>query len=327
MSSIRIRALFACALLVLAGGAAAYDPLDRAGGRPAPALELTVDPQGERPLPLRICLPERAGSCPVVVFSHGLGGTNRGATYLGDHWSARGFAAVFVQHPGSDESVWREQPLGRRMASMKQAASGRNLVLRVRDISRVLDALAAWNGDRSHPLSGRLDLTAVGMSGHSFGAVTTQAVSGQSMPLLGARFTDARIRAALPMSPSSPRMGDPASAFGSVSIPWMLFTGTEDVSPIGNQDVASRLAVYPALPASTPHYELVLDKAPHAAFVDRGPLSGAVNPNHHRAVLALSTAFWDTYLRGDAAAKAWLHSPAARSVLEAADRWQWHAPR
>jgi len=48
----------------------------------------------------------------------------------------------------------------------------------------------------------------------------------------------------------------------------------------------------------------------------------ARNPNHHRAILALSTAFWDAYLRGDAAARAWLDGDGPRSVLEPKDRWQ-----
>jgi len=39
-------------------------------------------------------------------------------------------------------------------------------------------------------------------------------------------------------------------------------------------------------------------------------------------ILALSTAFWDAYLRGDAAAKAWLDGEGTHSVLEKEDRWQ-----
>ena len=59
-------------------------------------------------------------------------------------------------------------------------------------------------------------------------------------------------------------------------------------------------------------YELVLDKAEHSAFSERG-LPGDKdkrNPNHHRALLALSTAFWDAYLKGDARAKQYLQSDA-----------------
>jgi hypothetical protein len=101
-------------------------------------------------------------------------------------------------------------------------------------------------------------------------------------------------------------------------------TGTHDTAPIGGQTVATRLAVFPALPRGD-KYELVLDGAEHSAFTER-PLPGDAqprNPNHHRAILALATAFWDAYLRGDAAAKAWLRGDAARRVLEPRDRWQW----
>ena len=87
--------------------------------------------------------------------------------------------------------------------------------------------------------------------------------------------------------------------------------------------MASRLAVYPALPAGG-KYELVLHNAEHSAFTDRA-LPGDTqqrNPNHHRAILALSTAFWDAYLRNDPAAKAWLDGDGPSSVLEKDDRWQ-----
>ena len=42
------------------------------------------------------------------------------------------------------------------------------------------------------------------MSGHSFGAVTTEAVSGEALPISGKKFTDPRIKAALVFSPSAP---------------------------------------------------------------------------------------------------------------------------
>jgi hypothetical protein len=161
------------------------------------------------------------------------------------------------------------------------------------------------------------------MSGHSFGAVTTQAVSGQAFGRAGTRFTDERIRAAIAFSPSSPRRGDPAVAFGAVKIPWMLMTGTKDTALIGDADVASRLAVFPSLPPGS-KYELVLADAEHSAFGDRA-LPGdraARNPNHHRAILALSTAFWDAYLRGFEPAREWLDGTGARSLLETRDRWQ-----
>jgi predicted dienelactone hydrolase len=232
-----------------------------------------------------------------------------------------------VQHPGSDESVWRGQRPAQIPMAMKQAASLENFMLRVADIPAVLDQLTRWHADEAHALRGRLDLTRVGMSGHSFGAVTTQAFSGQSLPVGGARFTDPRIKAAVAMSPSVPAAGNAERAFGTVTLPWLLMTGTKDVARIGAMtiggDLESRLGVYPALPPGD-KYELVLHEAEHGAFGERAlPGEGRQqNPNHHRVILALSTAFWDTFLKGDAEAKAWLNGEGARSVLEKDDRWQ-----
>ena len=302
-----------------------YDPLARSKTFKADILDCSVqDTRRGREIPLRIYLPEGKTSAPVVLFSHGLGGSRKNSPYLGDHWAARGYVAVFVQHAGSDEAVWQPKPPQERMAALKQAANLQNTLLRFKDIPAVLDQLERWNKSGDSPLAGRLDLQHIGMSGHSFGAVTTQGVSGQRTLLGKASFTDPRIKAALAMSPSGPRSGsDPRQIFGGVQIPWLLMTGTKDVSPIGNSDVASRLAVFPALPPGG-KYELVLDGAEHSAFGER-PLPGdkeSRNPNHHRVILALSTAFWDAWLRNDAAAKAWLDGPGPRSLLEKQDRWQ-----
>jgi hypothetical protein len=103
----------------------------------------------------------------------------------------------------------------------------------------------------------------------------------------------------------------------------MLMTGTKDISPIGDIDVASRLTVYPALPAGN-KYELVLKDGQHSAFAG-GALPGDMvhrNPNHHRVILALSTAFWDTHLRQNPAARQWLQRDGPKSVLEPGDSWR-----
>jgi predicted dienelactone hydrolase len=303
----------------------AYDPLAINSKFTPEIVDLTVnDAERKRDLPIRVFLPAEKIPAPVVLFSHGLGGSREGSAYLGKHWAARGYAAVFLQHPGSDTSVWQDKPKDQRLGAMRQAASLTNFMLRVKDVPVVLDQLDGWNKTDGHALSGRLDLTRVGMSGHSFGAMTTQAVSGQSTRLGKILFTEPRIKAAVAFSPGAPRQGaSPEQAFGKVKIPWMLMTGTKDVAIIGDADLKSRLAVFPALPTGG-KYELVLHGAEHSAFSDRA-LPGDTeqrNPNHHRAILALSTAFWDTWLRNDAAARAWLDGDGVRSVLEKDDRWQ-----
>lgn len=304
--------------------AAAYDPLTLSSQNAPEVVDLTVhDRERKRDVPIRVYLPPVSTPSAVILFSHGLGGSREGSGYLGKHWAARGYVAVFMQHPGSDASVWKDKPARQRIAAMRKAANGRNFLLRVRDVPAVLDQLDHWNTMAGHVLAGRVDLRRVGMSGHSFGALTTQAVSGQRNERGKTGFTDPRIVAAVMMSPSSPRRGTPKAAFGQVAIPWLLMTGTEDKALIGDIDMESRLAVFPALPPGD-KYELVLHGAEHSAFSDRA-LPGdkeARNPNHHRAILALSTAFWDSYLRNDAAARQWLRGEGPKSALERDDRWQ-----
>ncbi len=301
-----------------------YDPLKLSKEPMVKSLDIVVkDDARSREIPLRIYLPATKSPAPVVLFSHGLGGTRENSAYLGQHWAARGYVAVFMQHPGSDDSVWKNKAIGERMSAMRQAADLKNFLLRAKDVLAVLDQLERWNQAEGNELKGRMGLDHVGMSGHSFGAVTTQAVSGQRLSLSGTSLTDKRIKAAIAFSPSAPRNRDTKQAFGDVKIPWMLMTGTKDIAPIGDQDVKSRLSVFPALPPGA-KYELVLDNAEHSAFTDR-PLPGDKekrNPNHHRVILALSTAFWDAYLRHDTQAKVWLNGDGPKSLLESGDHWQ-----
>ena len=301
-----------------------YDPLAVSANASVQTADLTVyDAARKRDIPIRVYLPQKKYPAPVVLFSHGLGGSREGNVFMGYHWAGRGYVSIFIQHPGSDTGVWQDKPPGQRMASMRRAASIENLMLRVEDVHAVLDQLEIWTKADRHVLAGRMDLMRVGMSGHSFGAVTTQAVSGQTTAGGLLSFTDARIRAAIAFSPSCPRLANPKRAFGKVKIPWMLMTGTKDVAIIGDADVESRLAVFPALPPGS-KYELVLYNAEHSAFTDRALPGDKIprNPNHHKVILALSTAFWDAYLGNNPEARIWLDGYGPRSIMEKRDRWQ-----
>lgn len=299
----------------LAAGTPGYDP---AGSIGKFETKLTSFIHDGREVPLKIYLPAKKPA-PVILLSHGLGGSREVGTYLGNQWSGRGYVVVAMQHPGSDEAVWKDIPAARRMAAMKQAASGGNLLARTRDVSATLDQLQRWNLAEGHFLKGRLDLEHVGMAGHSFGAVTTQAVAGQAFGPAGPRFADARIDAALALSPSAPRVGDANQAFGKMKLPILLMTGTKDDGVIGGATPETRREVYPALPAGA-KYELVLKDAEHMAFSDR-TTRGADhrNPNHHRVILALSSAFWDAFLNDSAPAREWLDGTAPAKLLGTGD--------
>src|SRR5512145_1597812 len=85
-----------------------YDPLLKKGGaRVGPSDFLVTDTGRQRQIPVLVYLPAGTNAAPVVLFSHGLGGNRQGSRYLGEHWAERGYVAVFLQHPGSDDSVWK----------------------------------------------------------------------------------------------------------------------------------------------------------------------------------------------------------------------------
>lgn len=283
-----------------------------------------VDANRDRTVPVRVYLPKEANPQPVVIFSHGLGGSRENSRYLGAHWAGHGYVAVFVQHIGSDESVWRDAAPGERFAKLKEAASVKSAVDRYQDIPFVIDQLTKWNAESGHALAGRLDLEHIGLCGHSFGAVTTQALMGQKFPV-PREFGDPRIDAFFAMSPSASPAFPAASAFGHITAPVLCMTGTKDSSPITPATTPeSRREVYAALPAGD-KYELVFDGGTHSAFSDTGFRDEGRQPHHHPAIQKISTRFWDAYLRGDAAAKSWLQSekPRADAALVAGDIWQW----
>lgn len=300
-----------------------YDPLDVPQENITSKTFTVQDVKHDRDIPIRVYLPASTQPAPVILFSHGLGGSRDNNPYLGNHWAKRGYVVAFVQHSGSDQDVWKSTPPAERLAAMKKAASIGNFIARTHDIPAVIDSLTVWNDDKQHPLFHRLDLGQIGMSGHSFGAHTTQAVIGQSFQR-DSGFLEPRIDAAVMMSPSSPKAGDPAKAFAPIKVPSLLMTGTLDDSPIGDTSPADRLKVFPHLTGAAA-WQVVFDKATHSAFGERNLKGEKSDPRYHRAILALTTAFWDAELRQQPEAKAWLNGSGAKSVLDPQDTWKSNA--
>ncbi|WP_232098932.1 alpha/beta hydrolase family protein [Gimesia aquarii] len=306
-----------------------YNPLEKSDNRAQQPVDITMqDQKRKRDIPLRIFLPDQKEAAPVILFSHGLGGSRNGCSYLGKHWSNRGYVVVFLQHAGSDEAVWKTVARRERLKALRTAANVQNTLDRYQDVSAVLDQLARWNADAKHQFHKKFDMQRIGMSGHSYGAVTTQGVSGQSLPLVGKRYTDPRVKAAVMFSPSYRGRSDLKQSFGQVSIPWMTLTGTKDTSVINDTTVEDRRKVYRALPDSIDKYELVLFGAQHSAFTDGPERFGKPrrNPQHHPRILAVTTAFWDTYLRQNQDASKWLQGKQCRELLDSEDQWQAQSP-
>ena len=204
IESMRIFSCFALLIFMRPTLASAYSPLERGG---EVTTELTLLSYDKREVPLKIYLPEREDTAPVVLLSHGLGGSREGCAYLAELWASRGFVVVAMQHVGSDDSVWKAERPALRRSKLKRAANGQTFQDRMRDVPATLDQLEKWQLESGHFLERRLDLEKVGMGGHSYGAKTVQALAGQVFGPLGNCYQDERIDAALALSPSPPRVG------------------------------------------------------------------------------------------------------------------------
>lgn len=271
-------------------------------------VETWRDEARERDVPVKVYLPEAPAPLPVIVFSHGLGGTRDGYAYLGRHWSSHGYVSLHVQHLGSDDAVWRDNP--RAMEAMQQAASDLdNLLGRPRDVSFAIDRLLALSETEGSPFFRKVDAKAIGVAGHSFGAYTTLCIGGRVLvgPLGAAvELADPRVKACVAMSPQGNARERENGTWAKFAAPCFHMTGTRDESPIrGDSKPEERRIPYDAI-AREDQYLLILEGAAHLAFSDRVAGIGRRDTDHHAIIRSASTAFFDAYLRGDAEALAWL---------------------
>jgi predicted dienelactone hydrolase len=288
--------------------------------------ETWTDSQRRRDLPLRLRWPDGPGPWPLLLFSHGLGGSRDGGELWGQAWRDAGFVVVHLQHPGSDTAAWAQG-----MASLRAAASAQQFIARIADVKFVLDEVARRHAAREGGWS-QVRLDAIGMSGHSFGAQTTAALAGKRYAVDTSALVDERPRAFMAFSPSlTPGRMTPDEQFGAVRRPFMCLTGSLDGDPLGNDKTGDRRwQVYEGLPDGA-KAGLWLDGADHMSFGGQartlralGPLGVReprvleLEPAHQALIASLSTLWWRARLMHDSSAAAALQSPMG---LGPSDRW------
>lgn len=262
---------------------------------------------------MRLYLPrvERAGAwlnesanewakerAPLVVFSHGIGGSRRGYSYLGQHFASHGVASLHLQHVGSDRQLWGGNIFS-LVGRLQGAAQVSEVVARAQDFRFALDTLLASEWAK------RVDPERIVAAGHSYGANTTLLVAGARVQREGRAvpLQDERVRAAIVISaPPFYGQSDVRKILSGVTIPSLHVTATEDVITIpgyfsGAQD---RVAVFEAT-ASARKWLAVFEGGSHSMFTDRVGTGGVtLNPQVKAATQALTLAFMGAVLGGDA---------------------------
>ena len=287
----------------------------------------------QRDIPVRVRWPvqqARAGAgeaLPVLLFSHGLGGTREGGAHWGEAWAQAGFVVIHLQHHGSDLEAARGSGSAFTDASaLRRAGNARQLIARLRDVSFALDELGRRKAERDGSWAA-VRTEQVGLSGHSFGAHTTLGMAGQRYPGFDG-IAEPRLAAFMAFSPSLPATGA-SGAFERITRPTFCLTGTRDGDVVGNGATSQqRMGVFQALPAGKKS-QLVLQDADHMTFagqtgraveiIAREAVTRELQASHHAAVAAITTDWWRTHLLGDDAARERLAKPAG---LATGDVWQ-----
>ena len=225
------------------------------------------------------------GPYPVVLFSHGSCGFPGQSVFLTSLLATHGFIVIAPPHPGN--TIGDFPSCGSFQAQVSSAQE------RPQDMIFVLDQILAADADSGSDFFGLVDETAIAMTGHSFGGLTTYLVQA----------IEPRVTAAMPMAPAA----GPASM---LTVPSLTMIGEID-SVVNN--TATRTAY--ANSVAPKRLVEILD-AGHFAFSggcfagpDCNPPVTLTQPEAHDAVLRYAVPFLETTLNGNAAWEPLLEAP------------------
>ena len=267
-----------------------------------------------RQIPVKIYYPAVGkGLFPVIIFSHGLGRSREDCAYLGTHWASRGYVSVYVEHLGSDESIWRgqRQPMKHLKAAYENSATMKN---RPRDLSFAIDQLVQLKRDRD-ALGLRLDLDRIGAAGYDLGAQTAMALAGQLLP--GRMVaSDQRIRAVVAMSPSVPVGQVPLNiAYNDIHVPCLYITGSEDDGIVGDTKAFQRRLPFDYT-FGADQYLAIFQGGDHMIYAGHIRQREADKDARFQSLIRdAATLFWDAYLQEKPEALAAIRGSGLKSLL------------
>jgi predicted dienelactone hydrolase len=271
-------------------------------------------------LAVHVTYPQGGEPVPVVVFSHGAGGSGGSYRPLLRFWATRGYAILAPSHGDSAGARRRDRTLEARESAADAPADPKAWTARVKEATLTVASLPEI--EASVPaLRGRLDGRRLGVGGHSVGAFTAQLLAGATVNVprseKGKSYADPQPRAFLLLSPQGRgQQGLTEASWRSLERPLMVVTGTRDRGPKG-QAPSWRLDPFRLSPPGD-KFAVLLDGASHLSFTGRAAEPGATTRKGaasadeevaiFRALKIATLAFWDAFLREDAAAKAFLES-------------------
>lgn len=256
-----------------------------------------MDNERNRRVPAKLYWPNKAASAPahktqLLVFSHGLGGSRDGYSYIGRYLAQNGIASLHLQHVGSDRAIW-SAPVFEIPYQLKQAARDEEAINRAKDFQFGLTQLLSLA-----PYAQAINPQTIAAAGHSYGANTTLLVSGAVVERDGVAISlkDPRVKMAIVMS-SPPFYGADTEStqkiLSNITIPTLHITATEDVITVpGYYSKASdRIQIFENMNHSAKNL-VVFKEGSHNIFSDRLLTGGKdLNPQVKKASRELILSF------------------------------------
>src|SRR5579871_1639104 len=229
-------------------------------------------------LKVALWYPASYGTAPVplVIFSHGLHGSNMQSTFLMKALAGAGYLVVAPNH--------KDAGFGRSMSKKPEANfvkpetwSDSTYRDRANDIIVLLRAL------KQDPARTKaIDWSKVALAGHSLGGYTVLGLAG-AWPT----WKLPEVKAVLALSPYALPF-EVKGSLGAIKVPVMYQGGTRDIGI--TPWIGQKSGAYYQTPG--PAYFVDLDKAGHFAWTD-------LNPRYQASINYYCTAFLDRYVRGN----------------------------
>ena len=294
----------------------------------APAYEVKAveemllhDEKRKKDLPLTVRYPKGEGPFPVIVFSHGAGGSGKDYLSLVEHWVRSGYVCLQPTHGDSrDLRGERDEEGGFLEWIRREIEDPAALENRAKDVSFAIDSIAAVE-DRVPDLRGKIDRARIGVGGHSFGALTSQAIAGARFA--GKTFADERPKAILLLSGQGRgRAGLADGSWEGCKRPMMVMSGSRDRGMEG-EEPRWRMEPFEFAPPGDKH-SVWIEGATHMSFTGRlaqeekpRGLRGRILERQAKGtdqkavfeeVKKATLVFWNAYLKEDSGARTVLQS-------------------
>jgi len=192
--------------------------------------------------------PAYEGGYPVLVHSHGHRGYGGNSSDLMRHFASHGWLVIAPEHKDNT------------LLNAIEPRPFYHYYQRPLDIRACLDALENLPDD--DPVAGKVDMSNVAMTGHSFGTYTTWAVAGAAydvdaiqaacdagelevdcppdeLAVFETDLSDPRVEVAIPMAGGARDNFFGEDGYDAVTIPMLLMTGSDD--EVGAQELFDRV--------------------------------------------------------------------------------------